>query len=481
MPFNNNKTFEKGYDYQMNKTFFDNIIILLIIAFCLIGFFICIDFFYSNNIPALITRLIPMGLIIIVLAIRIIKPANTKLITEAAHIFLASLPAMSYALIIIYHGADAYYENIYYAIVTIFFVSIVLHTNSTITFIYYLVPFFIFILVFLTYTDYTINSLKSIAGLPLILILGLTFNRMRYQLTYKFYITTVSLANEKDKTSRLNSKLNIKNNSLELQKKELENQNGILEDYSTSLESRTNQLALVNNDLKEANATKNRFFSIIAHDLKSPFNSLIGFSDILLTETDITKDEQHKYINIIHDSALKTYNLLENLLNWSMSQQNQLKFQESQFRINDIIDITCELYQEFLSKKNITIIKNYNNNLIVRADKEMLKTIFRNLINNAIKYSKQNSTITINTLPATYYDLEYAQISIEDNGVGISEDTIPKLFNIEENISSPGTSNETGTGLGLILCKEFITKNNGQIWIESEENKGSKFIFTIPI
>lgn len=481
MPLKRHFKKDKDYDYQMNKIFFDNIIVLFSFAFLLIGFFIAIDYPYTKNTSALISRLVPMGLIVIVLAIRLLKPKETKLITEVAHIFLASLPAMSYALIIIYHGSDAFYENIYYAIVTIFFVSLVLHTNSTITYIYYLVPFFIFTLIFLTYIDYTITSLKSLAGLPLILILGLIFNRMRYTLTHKFYNTTVNLEIEKVKTAKLNAKLNIRNELLEAQKEEVENQNETLEDYATSLEFRTNQLAIANTDLKEANATKNRFFSIIAHDLKSPFNTLLGFSDLLLTNDDISKEEQLKYIKIIHDSASKTYDLLENLLNWSMSQQGALKFQESTFNINTLINNTCDFYKEYLTKKNIIIEKDISNNLTVKADKEMINTVLRNLVSNAIKYSQPSSKIIIKTDIRDYQQLRFAEISIKDEGVGISKNILPKLFNIEENISSLGTENETGTGLGLMLCKEFISKHNGQIWVKSNDDKGSEFLFTLPL
>jgi signal transduction histidine kinase len=236
-------------------------------------------------------------------------------------------------------------------------------------------------------------------------------------------------------------------------------------------------------ELEIANKTKDKFFSIIAHDLKSPISALMSFSDLLLkkhTTYDIEKRET--YIKIINDSSIKTLKLLDNLLAWAQSQTGVISFTPEIINISELITEIISLFEEPAENKEINLIVNAEKDLSVEADKNMIDTVLRNLISNAIKFTSKKGDITVTS--QTIRDeknQEFAEISVKDSGVGIPQKIQTKLFKITESVTTKGTEEETGTGLGLILCKEFIEKHGGEIWFESEVNKGSKFIFRIPL
>jgi PAS domain S-box-containing protein len=235
--------------------------------------------------------------------------------------------------------------------------------------------------------------------------------------------------------------------------------------------------------LIELNATKDKFFSIISHDLKSPFNSLMGFSNLLVEQVE-QNDFQgiEEYARIIQLSSRRVMDLLENLLQWSRSQTGRLEFSPEFIELGQVVKEVTELMYDMAVQKTIQINNNTPPKTVVYADKHMMETILRNLISNAIKFTHPGGTIQINA-EIRKGDL---QVSVADTGVGIPKEQISKLFRIEESYSTPGTLKEHGTGLGLILCKDFVEKHGGRIWAESASNGqmyqgGSTFKFTIPI
>ena len=229
--------------------------------------------------------------------------------------------------------------------------------------------------------------------------------------------------------------------------------------------------------LRELVATKDKFFSIIAHDLKSPFNSILGLSNLLVEQIQEKNfDGIEEYAKIIQKSSTTVFNLLMNLLEWARSQTGRMEFSREYIELGALINEVIELSNESAHQKSITIIKELPRNLLVFADKAMINTILRNLISNAIKFTYPGGQIIV----SAEKKLDELKISISDNGIGIKKEAIGKLFRIDENNIRMGTQNEIGTGLGLILCKEFIEKHRGKIWVESEIGKGSKFSFTIP-
>ncbi len=237
------------------------------------------------------------------------------------------------------------------------------------------------------------------------------------------------------------------------------------------------QITKQNKALFETNAEKDKFFSIIAHDLKSPFNAILGFSDILIDQVrEKDYDGIDEYAQIIKQSSKSAMDLLMNLMEWSRAHTGRMEFKPRYIELNELVDESEHLFVGALRQKRIGITLNIPENTIVYADKNMIRTILRNLISNAIKFTHPDGHIVIAVMKNQHEDL----ISVSDNGVGISKESIDRLFRIDQNNSTTGTQKETGTGLGLILCKELIERHGGRIWCESELRKGSIFYFSLP-
>lgn len=231
------------------------------------------------------------------------------------------------------------------------------------------------------------------------------------------------------------------------------------------------------NKLKVANATKDKFFSIIAHDLRSPFNAIIGFSELLLEHHKEYSEEKREYIiKLIAESSKNTFELLETLLEWSRTQSGAIKFDPSQFILEKIIKESIEQVEGSAAQKNISISYSVESAIILNADEEMVKTILRNLISNAIKFTSRSGKIKIVGTKSN----DDIIVSVIDNGVGIKKDKIESLFTITNTETTVGTENEKGHGLGLILCKELVDKHGGEIFVKSTEKVGSTFSFAIP-
>lgn len=245
------------------------------------------------------------------------------------------------------------------------------------------------------------------------------------------------------------------------------------------LQERDEYLTEINKQLNELVVTKDKFFSIIAHDLKGPIGTVVGFSRLLVDNFEkYTEQEQKQYINILYNSVNKTYRLLENLLLWSKSQQNTLQFNPERDNLFLLSNESIEILTHMAKGKEIRIDNNIPKDLTVNVDRDMILTVFRNLLSNAIKFTHKGGVIE---LTASSNNIDFIEVCVKDNGVGISKDKQLKLFDISENTITKGTEDEQGTGLGLILCKEFIEKHNGKIWVESNGDKGSSFIFTLKI
>ncbi len=230
--------------------------------------------------------------------------------------------------------------------------------------------------------------------------------------------------------------------------------------------------------LRELNATKDKFFSIIAHDLKNPIGAFKNVLELLYENfQDFTKEEILEFIEPLKDSSNQLFALLENLLLWARTQTGKIQLEPIEFNLADLIKSNVSLLKFQAENKQIDLSYQAPGQLMVFADFNTINTVIRNLINNAIKFTPKGGRIIVT---ATNQD-NNALVIVEDNGIGMSEETISKLFRIDVHHTTLGTAQEKGTGLGLILCKEFVQANGGQIWVESEEGKGSKFFFTIPL
>ena len=244
-----------------------------------------------------------------------------------------------------------------------------------------------------------------------------------------------------------------------------------------SIKKLNSKLRKSEKELKQSNADKDKFFSIISHDLKSPFNAIIGFSNLLTEQvTEKHYENIEKYSGIIYNSSIKAMDLLSNLMEWSLSQTGRMNFTPEKIDINNIVNENVLLFTDIAKQKLITIIDKTHGAMSVDADKAMISTVLRNLISNAIKFTSSGGNIRI----SSEVKKNKLEISVSDTGVGLSKATIEKLFRFDTQHSTYGTQNEKGTGLGLMLCKEFIEKHQGEIGVTSELDKGSVFYFTLP-
>ncbi|MDM8565517.1 hybrid sensor histidine kinase/response regulator [Candidatus Halobeggiatoa sp. HSG11] len=256
------------------------------------------------------------------------------------------------------------------------------------------------------------------------------------------------------------------------------NQEELLTRVNTHLELQTTkkELIIALAEKEEALATKNKFFSIIGHDLGNLFNGLLGFTSLLI-EDDVEQEKKNDYIQNIFKAAEKGSDLLKNLLDWSKSQIGNMQVEPVLLVLKDVVSRNVDFLDTKAEAKNITLSFEIQNDIIVFADLNMLNTVIRNLLSNAIKFTKPNGTIKITSEKLG----NLIELSIIDDGVGIKTEDINKLFQINMTYTTIGTAEEVGNGLGLILCKEFIEKNGGTIGVESEFGKGSRFYIRIPI
>lgn len=243
------------------------------------------------------------------------------------------------------------------------------------------------------------------------------------------------------------------------------------------IENQKEELQTQKNELQLANATKDKFFNIIAHDLRNPFNVLLGYADLLIEKIgEHDFKGSHEFAKIIYQSSSLAFDLLENLLTWSRSQTGKISFKPENIDLKAVIDTNLILLKSSAEKKGILLSSNLKDSLFCYADKNMILTVLRNLITNSIKFSRKGDRITIDT----EYKPECITVHVSDTGVGINDDIIGKLFKVDESIKTEGTAEEHGTGLGLILCKEFVEWHKGKIWVESKIGLGSRFSFTLP-
>ena len=258
-------------------------------------------------------------------------------------------------------------------------------------------------------------------------------------------------------------------------------QQRMLEGFITDITDRKIAESVVFNNeemLREINAQKDKFFSIIAHDLRSPFTAIVGFSELLARRVE-KKDYEgiEEYVELILKSSKKTLDLLMNLLEWARSQTGKISFNPEYLELHQIIDETMFVMDSTARRKGVRIQQQLPANVPVFADRQMLSTILRNLVSNAIKFTPEGGSVTLKAVRTDHYTF----LSVTDTGIGIAADRINKLFRIDTNTSTLGTADEEGTGLGLILCKEFIEKHEGSIQVESEPGVGSKFTISFPL
>lgn len=256
---------------------------------------------------------------------------------------------------------------------------------------------------------------------------------------------------------------------------------GIIKNQKKGLEikvaQKTKELKKANEELTISNSTKDRFFSIIAHDLKSPFNSLLGFSEILLDDWSAMEDSKKlELVSIMHKTQQETFQLLTNLLDWSRLQRNKLQWQPEITDLHEIVQHTFEHIRSIALQKEISIVLSVAPGILVYADEDMISTVLRNLISNAIKFSQKQGRIMVYAIAKD----DSVKCYVKDSGIGMRSEVIEHLFEFDQNETTLGTNGEKGTGLGLILCKELVQINKGEISVKSKIGQGSTFCISLP-
>ncbi|MCC6550677.1 MAG: HAMP domain-containing histidine kinase [Ignavibacteriaceae bacterium] len=249
-------------------------------------------------------------------------------------------------------------------------------------------------------------------------------------------------------------------------------------DEKVALQNALKKLESTNEELVSLNNTKDKFFSIIAHDLRSPFQGFLGLTEILADkESNFSQEEFRLYSETLFETAQGLYSLLENLLKWSQIQKNILQIDKKRFDAAEAVRYVLLQLNQVAQVKGISLTVQVQEGILLYADENMIQTIIRNLISNAIKFSWRNGKISVNSI----IENGKCVISVSDNGVGISPEDQQKLFRIDTKFNSKGTEGEASTGLGLLLCREFAEKNEGKLYLTSEEGKGSTFSLILPV
>ena len=233
----------------------------------------------------------------------------------------------------------------------------------------------------------------------------------------------------------------------------------------------------IEEELRLSNQTKDKFFSIIAHDLKNPFGAIKNYSEYLLSEFDhLTNDEVKEDISCIHDVSISVTHLLENLLNWARIQTGGFIYDPQKFDITELIERVINLNIEVAKLKNVNLTSEVEKSIFVQADPDMINVVLRNLVSNAIKFTNEEGKVNVSL---EIIDNQVC-VNVTDNGVGIPKNNLQNIFAIDSSFTSLGTNNEKGTGLGLVLCQDLVEQNKGKINVKSEVDKGSQFTFTLP-
>jgi signal transduction histidine kinase len=279
-----------------------------------------------------------------------------------------------------------------------------------------------------------------------------------------FILLVFSVLRSIRKQKHINNKLNLVNAEINEKNKEIDEKNHLLIDQ--------------NKQLIRLNETKDKFFSVISHDLRGPFNALLGYLELLNSEFEtLTEDEKKTMVKSVYKSSLNTYNLLVNLLDWARSQRGMLENNAEELDIYDVVEDAIDLVRQRADKKDLLIINQIDQRIMVLADKNLLSSVLLNLLNNAIKFSPRKTLIKINC----QFENDSVIVHIIDQGIGIPKEKQNDLFKIGNSSQRIGTESEIGTGLGLVLVNEFVQLIGGKIWVKSEDGKGTEFSFSLPL
>lgn len=446
-----------------------NILLISFLAVLTICYYIYSDLYVRKSIDAFYIRLLPLSLAIFLLIFHgLTKQKFVQFKFGLYNSLFASAVLMMYGICIVHLHGEGLAPSVTGTVLVVFLMSLELKTNNFNALLIYFLPLLVFTLLLVFIFKPSSKEITVMADIYPIVLAGFAINRIQYKLRYKLYKSNSELENERQRTEQLYEETLVINEDLDSKVREVI--------------QHKEEVQEANEALIESNATKDKFFAIIAHDLKSPFNSILGFSRSLFENFDKHDDEKKKrYAHNIYRSSSSTYKLLENLLIWAQSQNNNFDFNPAKYHLLELMSNSLDPLIQAATDKSINVVNLTATDVYVYVDKNMLETILRNLVSNAIKFTPKNGDIVINAQTIFSFDKhDKVEISISDTGLGMSAEKLKNLFVVSKNNSTKGTDNEEGTGLGLLLCEDFVTKNKGTIQVESTIGKGSTFVVTLP-
>ncbi len=456
------------FEHYLERVFLKNLALILVFGGAFLSYYIYSEWSVRHDLTAVAIRVIPMAIILVLLIVHLVYRHRFSRLKNTLYlgVYLA-LQLMMYAKCLLHLNDSALAPSVTGAILVIFLISSDMKQNVKVAAFIFGFPVLVFTFLLVFVAKPTANEVLIIADIYPILIIGFIINRVQYNLRFKLFKSNKLLLNEQNKTKALYSESLIMNS--QLKQKALE------------AELIKEEIEKKNVELQKLNDAKDKFLGIIAHDLKNPIGNICGFSEVLLSDNSLNEKEKHQCLELIHTSILHTHRLLENLLDWARAQSHTIGFFPSLHDAHEVVEKEIKGFRHMADKKGISVENAISHDLKVFADLNMFETIIRNIAVNAIKFTPNNGKIVIDAQLVQKEGKFFIEVSVTDNGVGMESDQLAKLFKISEHISTRGTENEEGTGLGLLLCKEFMDIHKGFLSVTSKLGEGSVFKCLFPL
>ncbi|MCT4590166.1 MAG: HAMP domain-containing histidine kinase [Carboxylicivirga sp.] len=462
------KKLKADFNDYLRVILMKNLTPIVSVGILVLCYYLYSDWFVRKCTLAAAWRLAPIIMLTVILSVHLVSKDKYYSLKKNLYVInYLVLQLMMFCICLIHLKGEALAPSVTGVILIIFLISLDNKQNRPTTLMIYFLPISIFSIFLFTIGKPSSKEFFVIFDVYPIIFIGYLVNRVQYKLRFKLFRSNYLLKLEQDKTQALYSETLSINSELKNQTHE-----------AIVIKEEIQQK---NEALKKSNATKDRFLGIIAHDLKNPISTIWGLSDLLMLGDELDKADRNQCIRGINDCVKHTHDLLENLLEWACAQTKSMSFQPEWLNAFSSVERELKVLQQTADKKRICIQNNIDSKLKVFGDQKMFDTIIRNLVSNAIKYTYAGGTIKIDARIKLQDDQSVTQIIVSDDGVGMSKEVVEDLFKITRNKSTKGTDNEEGTGLGLLLIKEFVDKHQGNISVESTLDKGSSFIIELPV
>ena len=454
---------------------------VVIIILLVVGYFLFSDF-CIRKVPYgfwVYLRLLPIAICLLFLSIKFIWPTQPKkLLLTTYYVLLSSLLVMMLGISARTYQTELFSSAIAGVIIIIFGIFIAARAGYKVLLPIYLTPIALFVIYHLLFeTNITPKEFADFSNPAALMIGAIILAEIQERMRYKEFSLSCKLKAEKERSDQLYNEVLKKTNSLTLANSELENQKLKIEQQHNNLIDKNKQLVDSEQKLKKSLQAKDMLFSVVAHDLRSPFTGLVGLTNLLSSNPEHFEPSKiSEFSSHINASATKLLALIENLLNWSRSQTGNISLSPKNIKLYDIVTDTISICSLQAKEKNIRLINNIDENEQVFADFDTISVVIRNITTNAIKFTEQQGHV----LFSSFRENNHINIQIADSGVGIEPKNLSKLFLLDHDKTTQGTSKESGTGLGLIVCKDFVEKNNGRIRIDSTLGEGTTVTISVP-